>query len=670
MGGNMHKKRTSIIFAFAILFCFTGCTLQPAAPATTLAPTVAGTLSPTATSTATVFPSATPTEQASFPTASSGPQWQVNAVEIPDWLVGDTFWKNEHGLEMSSSRTQIDLHPNSSQEAVAMLQPIQQLGIPEPLYFSPRDKYVLSCGSDRWTIFQTSDARPEGNWKSNGKVCSSVQWAQDESVVAILTDNPAQILVWKLDSAYPQVAKIPGNPGEAMAWSPNSQKLAIATSDFNSLDPNDEFSYAIVYADGRPPRITHTGLGPTDEMFWLTNNIIYTGTSHGCQFFDYIQAETGTDLLNIDWMKCSATTQDAALSPNQRWLVLERTDFLRWPDFNQPPKYQYILYDFNTGQSFTLFTSTDTALDFIGWSADSTKFYMNRRSADPATPLPEEPYSTVNVIDPVTQQFQPLTLRLTHAWLSPNGNYLLGLLKIKGIDYLLFFKGDGTQLTAAIPIAPDPTSDLPIQYQISLAWSNDGSRVAYRDGANNLMIISGESDSYRLGSNLPAGDTQLAWSPDDNLLFVQAGQQAWVLLPWLMAGQRFSIANMKMGSESYGQARTVSGHILRTYDGGSTWQDSGMPVAVSLLPDWPAYDTPFFLDNRSGWRVDSSQLQHTADGGAHWTKIAVVNWPHSQFSFVDEETGWAVVQNGEIFVLLKTTDGGKTWHEIKPTVVK
>src|SRR5262249_13644534 len=88
------------------------------------------------------------------------------------------------------------------------------------------------------------------------------------------------------------------------------------------------------------------------------------------------------------------------------------------------------------------------------------------------------------------------------------------------------------------------------------------------------------------------------------------------------------------------------GSIVRTSDGGATWgyrADYRYPlVAVS------------FLDVNSAVASDvSGTILHTTNGGSTWTTQygALVN----AFSFVDANTGWAVGFDG---VILHTTTGG------------
>jgi photosystem II stability/assembly factor-like uncharacterized protein len=256
-------------------------------------------------------------------------------------------------------------------------------------------------------------------------------------------------------------------------------------------------------------------------------------------------------------------------------------------------------------------------------------------------------------------------------------------------------------------------------WEIQPTWSSNGTQIAYRDASGSLWLARLDGTTQLLGTGLPVSNLDIAWSPDDTLIFVrspygeQSFQGAWVLLPPLRPGQEISLARIAMIDGTNGWGQTASGHLVRTADGGATWldvtpldnalfffadaqnawasrigQSSPMdwetadggatwdPSSTSIDPQdtalrsFPLADAPFFLDESTGWRVSESQLQKTADGGLTWTKVAAVGWPSAQLSFVDESHGWAAVSDGETFMLLRTTDGGRTWSLVQPVVTR
>ena len=97
------------------------------------------------------------------------------------------------------------------------------------------------------------------------------------------------------------------------------------------------------------------------------------------------------------------------------------------------------------------------------------------------------------------------------------------------------------------------------------------------------------------------------------------------------------------------------GHILISTDNGATWQQAQVPTRALLT----AVD---FFDENLGWAVGhDSVILRTLDGGATWE---LVNWAPEEESpffdvwFADAENGVAIGAYGAYYA---TTDGGSTW---------
>lgn len=115
-----------------------------------------------------------------------------------------------------------------------------------------------------------------------------------------------------------------------------------------------------------------------------------------------------------------------------------------------------------------------------------------------------------------------------------------------------------------------------------------------------------------------------------------------------------------VGSVSRGD-RVLDSLLLRTDDGGASWQRVSAPVKVELLH----LD---FRGEKRGWIVgDRGTILRTADGGETWRQQRV-NTTATLYhvDFEDDETGWAV---GERSTILRTTDGGATWLAVEVPVL-
>jgi photosystem II stability/assembly factor-like uncharacterized protein len=112
-------------------------------------------------------------------------------------------------------------------------------------------------------------------------------------------------------------------------------------------------------------------------------------------------------------------------------------------------------------------------------------------------------------------------------------------------------------------------------------------------------------------------------------------------------------------------ASGADGTILRTADGGATWQ--AVTIAGAEKLDFRDIDavserTAYALSIGSG---ELSRIYKTSDAGATWTEQFVNREPQAFFdamAFWDENRGVAVSDSvGGEFVILLTRDGGRTW---------
>lgn len=118
-------------------------------------------------------------------------------------------------------------------------------------------------------------------------------------------------------------------------------------------------------------------------------------------------------------------------------------------------------------------------------------------------------------------------------------------------------------------------------------------------------------------------------------------------------------------------ASGTNGTVMRTTDGGATWQTLKVPNTDKLdFRDIDAIDdrTAFVLSIGPG---DQSRIYKTSDAGITWTEQFVNNDPKAFFdamAFWDAKRGIAVSDSVDgQFVVLMTTDGGSTWTRVPAT---
>lgn len=106
-------------------------------------------------------------------------------------------------------------------------------------------------------------------------------------------------------------------------------------------------------------------------------------------------------------------------------------------------------------------------------------------------------------------------------------------------------------------------------------------------------------------------------------------------------------------SVSYGWVAGENGTIMKTTDGGSTWNISNSGTSQTLR-------AIFFVDSTYGWACgDQGTLIATSDSGATWVpQNSGTTNTLTGVEFVNVTTGWVVGINS---TLLKTTTSGSTW---------
>lgn len=142
--------------------------------------------------------------------------------------------------------------------------------------------------------------------------------------------------------------------------------------------------------------------------------------------------------------------------------------------------------------------------------------------------------------------------------------------------------------------------------------------------------------------------------------------QNWVTQP---SGVTASLRGVSAVSPAVAWASGAGGTVLRTLDGGATWQVPAVPGAGDL--DFRAVHA---LGRETAWLMSSgpgakSRIYKTSDGGAHWSP-QYTNPDAGGFfdalAFWDARRG--VVLGDPVdgqFVILTTGDGGKTWQRSK-----
>jgi photosystem II stability/assembly factor-like uncharacterized protein len=206
------------------------------------------------------------------------------------------------------------------------------------------------------------------------------------------------------------------------------------------------------------------------------------------------------------------------------------------------------------------------------------------------------------------------------------------------------------------------------------SWRQGSSTVGGSTVRRKLQFVSSSTGWMSSGVGLSkTSDGGATWSTPasemsgvDDFHFVDADHG------WAISGGQFLFHSTNGGSswvrqfDLPGYARAVrfidtqvgvvgrfDGSILRTEDGGATWQTRPTGGADLL--------TRFvFVNDKSGWAVgEHGTVLSTSDAGLTWHRVSVpTTEPLNDVTFVDEAHGWIVGSSGTV---LATVDGGQSW---------
>lgn len=140
--------------------------------------------------------------------------------------------------------------------------------------------------------------------------------------------------------------------------------------------------------------------------------------------------------------------------------------------------------------------------------------------------------------------------------------------------------------------------------------------------------------------------------------------------PSLVLTPSTAVDRIDMLNGTQGWAMTQNGQVLRTGDGGATWQDvtpKGMPKVplgnLSLQSTDPNHAWIALAQNTPN---KPTVVYLTTDGGRTWSSVATVQsvWP--QIGFLNQSSGFMLLHLGagggsEGVTLLRTSDGGRHW---------
>lgn len=132
----------------------------------------------------------------------------------------------------------------------------------------------------------------------------------------------------------------------------------------------------------------------------------------------------------------------------------------------------------------------------------------------------------------------------------------------------------------------------------------------------------------------------------------------------LQSGVEGALYDIDFADAQNGLAIGRNGLIIRTEDGGKTWQQVSLELP---LEDWQVAQPHIFSlsrgrDPNKVWAVGPvGTVIHSRDGGKTWENLSLGrDVTLNGVAFASDTEGWVV---GEFGTILHTVDGGKTWQE-------
>ncbi len=458
-----------------------------------------------------------------------------SAVSIPEWLSNSIAELAASADSIGKYSITVDISKNELARATTAYTN------EEWKIFSPKRAFVIECRNGLhmyWTsdmaLISETPLQPELH---PGLECATfIEWAPDETIVSFVDQDNA-IYTWRSNGEAPK--RITNHLDFTLnAWSPNSKMLAFPRS-----VPNLQSGMLdIVDADGNllhEFQFTPGGDGPI--LGWATNSLIISYSRYSIEYYDI---DTGQ--LVLTWKSTyPGFHQRPQLSPDNRWVFMDQggQEFSSQLEANHIVwQIDYSLNDLEEKKVVPLLSYLGNYVVFAGWNKDSSKLFLVNRPAEAVTVSdPEVPFGLLSY-DIYTGQFELLFEdAMQVAW---NTDKTMAFVVFRKRDHQQnwFLEGGlwkaGTRETVAEQRLYDQVIyQLPVfdtlfyvhNGPISIAWSNNGQMVAFRDITGKIKLINVDGTEKVLLAEDFDQTVSLRWSPDDHHLLIETDGHGWIV---------------------------------------------------------------------------------------------------------------------------------------------
>ncbi|MFN2396309.1 MAG: YCF48-related protein [Bacteroidales bacterium] len=214
-------------------------------------------------------------------------------------------------------------------------------------------------------------------------------------------------------------------------------------------------------------------------------------------------------------------------------------------------------------------------------------------------------------------------------------------------------------------------------YSVTDRWGENNTYIAGHYGV--ILRNSGIETEFELQTEgqlkwlhaVDFANDSVGWAVGGQITNASNGTSKGVILKTTDGGQTWElltlpsslISDVDFINENEGWAVGRDGKIMRGTGGGQYWNTQESPINGLLTG-------VSFVDDDNGWIVSRDywgEIIHTSDGGNTWTEQSNPSMkPLHDVFFINENKGWAV---GMDTTIIRTTDGGQNWLQVAPYVV-
>ena len=179
------------------------------------------------------------------------------------------------------------------------------------------------------------------------------------------------------------------------------------------------------------------------------------------------------------------------------------------------------------------------------------------------------------------------------------------------------------------------------------------------DGGKNWKQVKVPSSAnYAIFESLDDDNAWIFYGKNSNTMFVLRKEKTQWKQYAVSGASNFSDPEaIFFADKNTGWISTDMGELFATENGGKTWQKTTpKPLDMTIK-------TMFWLNSQTGWigggkKENQAVLLKTTDGGKSWkTSLSNNDGFFSDIKFTDQNNGWLVSREN----IYKTNDGGETW---------